>query len=70
MSALLNCLPAAERARARLHMELGRMRARARRMGWCQIALLASLAIMVRCLSSQLSLAPLPQAFAWRNGQV
>ena len=29
MSALLNCLPAAQRARARLHMELSRMQARA-----------------------------------------
>ena len=48
MAALLNCLPAAERARARLRMELGRMQARAKRMGLSQIALVASLAIMVR----------------------
>lgn len=47
MSALLNCLPAAQRARARLRMELSRMQARAKRMGWSQIALVASLAIMV-----------------------
>ena len=48
MSALLNCLPAAQRARARLRMELDRMQARARRMGWSKIALIASLAIMVK----------------------
>ena len=48
MSALLNCLPAAQRARARLRMELSRMQARAKRMGLSQIAILASLAIMVR----------------------
>ena len=47
MSALLNCLPAAQRARARLRMELDRMQARARRLGWSKIALIASLAIMV-----------------------
>ena len=47
MSALLNCLPAAQRARARLRMELSRMQARARGMGWSQLALVASLAIMV-----------------------
>ncbi|BDA42004.1 hypothetical protein COCOBI_02-8020 [Coccomyxa sp. Obi] len=45
-SALMACLPAAERARARLQMELARMRARARSIGWSQIALAASLAIM------------------------
>ena len=50
MSALLNCLPAAQRARARLRIELNRMQARARGMGWSQLALVASLAIMVRPL--------------------
>ena len=54
MSALLNCLPAAQRARARLRMELNRMQARARGMGWSQLALVASLAIMVRPLTSAL----------------
>ncbi len=48
--ALVACLPAAERARARLQLELARMRARARRVGWPQIALAASLAIMVRLI--------------------
>ena len=52
MSALLNCLPAAQRARARLRMELNRMQARARGMGWSQLALVASLAIMVHSLES------------------
>ena len=52
MSALLNCLPAAQRARARLRMELNRMQARTRGMGWSQLALVASLAIMVRPLES------------------
>ncbi len=52
MSALLNCLPAAQRARARLHMELSRMQARAKRMGLSQIAIVASLAIMVRWMQS------------------
>ena len=56
MSALLNCLPAAQRARARLRMELGRMQARAKRMGLSQITLVASLAIMVRsCAASSCS---------------
>ena len=54
MSALLNCLPAAQRARARLRMELNRMQARARGMGWSQLALVASLAIMVRALNPML----------------
>ncbi len=56
-SALMACLPAAERARARLQMELARMRARARSIGWSQIALAASLAIMVRAKVSQADLA-------------
>lgn len=47
-SALMACLPAAERARARLQVELARMRSRARSVGWSQIALAASLGIMVR----------------------
>ena len=42
------CLPAAERARARLQVELARMRSRTRSVGWSQIALAASLGIMVR----------------------
>ncbi|KAK9908597.1 hypothetical protein WJX75_000177 [Coccomyxa subellipsoidea] len=45
-SALMACLPAAERARARLQVELARMRSRARSVGWSQIALAASLGIM------------------------
>ena len=54
MSALLNCLPAAQRARARLRMELDRMQARARHMGWSKIALIASLAIMVKLAAASM----------------
>ena len=69
MSALLNCLPAAQRARARLRMELGRMQARAKRMGLSQIALVASLAIMVRsCAASRCS--PHPELSLRRSGGV
>jgi hypothetical protein len=48
-SALLACMPAAERARARLQIELSRLRARSKRIAWSQVAWAASLAIMVRC---------------------
>ena len=58
MAALLNCLPAAQRARARLRMELSRMQARAKRMGLSQIALVASLAIMVCPRASSMLLPP------------
>ena len=56
-SALMACLPAAERARARLQMQLARMRARSRSIGWSQIALAASLAIMVHATPSPADLA-------------
>ena len=65
MSGLLNCLPAAQRARARLRIELDRMQARARRMGWSKIALIASLAIMVNLAAASVfpgrSQVPKPQ---------
>jgi hypothetical protein len=59
-SALLACLPAADRARARLQMELARLRARTKKIAWSKVAWAASLAIMVRAMLPLCLLEPAP----------